>query len=82
MTVGFDYKNSTGLGEIETPTLRGHEQNLASTKTQRKGEVIPQETEPKLPAIVEGLLWGHGSAGAHQRDRGTGNSSLGRSPLV
>ena len=66
------------IGEIETPRLRGHEQNLACTKTQRKAAVTPQETEPKLPAIVEGLLWRCGSAGAHDRDTGTGNSSLGR----
>ena len=28
------------------------QQNLACTKTQRKGAVTPQETEPKLPASV------------------------------
>ena len=27
-------------------------QNISHTKTQRKGEVTPQETEPKLPASV------------------------------
>ena len=35
-------------------SLGRHKQNLARTKTQRKGAVTPQETEPKLPAIVGG----------------------------
>ena len=35
-----------------------------------------QETEPKLPAVLEGLLWKRGLAGAHHRDRGTGGSPL------
>ena len=34
--------------------LGGHKQNLVHTKTQRKGAVTPQETEPKLPARVGG----------------------------
>jgi len=36
-----------------------------------------QETEPKLPAVLKGLLWKHGSPGAHHRDGGTGSSSPG-----
>ena len=31
-----------------------HKQNLTCAKTQRKEAVIPQATEPKLPAGVEG----------------------------
>ena len=38
--VGFDYKTSTGLGETDS-SLGGHQQNLAHTKTQRKGSVTP-----------------------------------------
>ena len=34
--------------------LGGHKQNLAWTKTQKKGTVAPQETEPKPPASVGG----------------------------
>ena len=33
-------------------SLGRHKQNLVCTKTQRKRAVIPQETEPKLPAVV------------------------------
>ena len=58
----------TGLG---TQTLRGHEQNPVCTRTQEKGAVTPQETDPDLPVSVQespveawvnsGLLqgWGH-----------------------
>ena len=58
-------------------SLGGHKQNSPYTKIQGRGAVTLQETEAKLPASVEGLLWWHGSAEAHHRDRGTG-----RSPLV
>ena len=42
--------------------------------------MTPQETEPKIPAGVEGSsveVW----VGAHHRDGGIGSSSLGRSLL-
>ena len=52
---GFDYRPSRGLRETETPVLEvRHKQNFAHIKTQRKGVVIPQEAEPKLPASVGG----------------------------
>ena len=53
--MGFHYKTSTGMGETETPLLRGHKQNLACTKTQEKGTVTPQNTESDLPASVGGF---------------------------
>ena len=64
---------STGPGEV-CASPRGHKQNLACTKTQRKGVVTPQETEPKLLVRVGGSpvkVW------AHHGDEGTGNSSPG-----
>ena len=36
----------------ETETLGGHKQNLVHTRTQEKGAVTPQGTEPHLPVIV------------------------------
>ena len=33
-------------------SIRGQKQNSALTKTQRRGAVTPQETEPKLSANV------------------------------
>ena len=51
----FDYKASTGLGEIDS-TLGGHKQNLVCTRTQGKGAVTSQESEPDLLASVGGSL--------------------------
>ena len=84
--MGFDYKTSRRPGENKVSSIGGHKQNFASTKTHRKGSVIPQETEPKLPAMLEGILRRCGSAGAHHRDRGdwqqlSGNVSFGVNPL-
>ena len=52
-------------------TIEGHKQNLVHTRTQEKGAVTPQETNPDLPMSVQeplveawvggGLMqgWGH-----------------------
>ena len=58
---------NTGLGKR---TLGGHKQNLVHTRTQEKGAVISQETDPDLPMSVQeslaeawvggGLLQGQG----------------------
>jgi len=37
------------------------------TKSQRKGAVTPQETEPNYLLVLEGLLWRRAFAGAHHR---------------
>ena len=58
-------------------SLGGQKPNLACTKTQGKGAMTPQETEPELPLTLEGLLWRCGPTEA-RRDGGT---SLGRSFL-
>ena len=65
--MGFDYRTYTGLGK---QTLGGHTQNLVHTRSQEKGAVSPQETEPDLPVSVQeslveawvdsGLLWSQG----------------------
>ncbi len=65
--MGFDYRTYTGLGK---QTLGGHKQNLVHTRTQEKGAVTPQETDPDLPMSVQeslaeawvssGLLQGQG----------------------
>ena len=48
--MGFDYKTSS---------LGGHKQNLAHTKTQRKGAMTPQKNESKLSVSVGGspVMW-------------------------
>ena len=65
--VEFYYGTSTGLGR---ETLGGHKQNRVCTRSEKKGVVSPQETEPDLPVNVQeslvkawvdsGLLWGQG----------------------
>ena len=65
--MGFNYRTSTGLGKW---TLGGHKQNLVYTRSQEKGTVSLQETEPDLPVSVQeslaeawvnsGLLQGQG----------------------
>ena len=52
--MGFDYRPSGELKETETPVFGGHKQNFVLTKTQRRGVVTPEETEPKLLANVGG----------------------------
>ena len=51
--MGFDYKTPTGLGK---QTLGGHKKNLVHTRTQERGAVTPQETEPGLPVSVQESL--------------------------
>ena len=40
---------NTGLGK---QTLGAHKQNIMHTRTQEKGAVTPQETDPDLPVSV------------------------------
>ena len=63
------------MGETDS-SLGGHKQNLAYTRTQGKGTVIPQETEPDLSASVGGSSM---KAGVSSCGVGTPDSnSLGR----
>ena len=48
--MGFDYKTYTGF---EKQAFRGHKQNLGHTRTQEKGSVSSQETDPDLPVRVQ-----------------------------
>ena len=43
-------RTDTGLGK---ETLGGHKQNLVLIRTQEKGSVAPQETDPDLPMSVQ-----------------------------
>ena len=65
--MGSDYRTSTGLGK---QILGGHKQNLVHSRSQEKGAVSIQETDPDLlvslgesPAearVDSGLLWSQG----------------------
>ena len=46
----FTYRTSTGLGK---QILGGHRQSLVYTRTQEKGAVTPQNTEPDLPVSAQ-----------------------------
>ena len=48
-SAGFDYRTSIGLWKQR---LRGHKQNLVFTRTQEKGAMTSQETEPDLPGCA------------------------------
>ena len=51
-------------------------------KTQRKGAMTLQETEPKLLASVRGSPTEVWNGGTHHRDGSTGRNSPGSSSLV
>ena len=51
--VRFDYRTYTRLGK---QTLGGHRQNLVHIRTQEKGAMTPQETDPDLPVSVQESL--------------------------
>ena len=68
----------TGLGK---QTLGGHKQNLVCTRTQEKGAVTPQESDPDLPVSVQKSLERRGLAVACCRAGGTECSSACLRPL-
>ena len=61
----------TGLGK---QTLGGHKQNFVHTRTQEKGAVTPQETDPEEPEIT--LPTSVGSSKKQESSRKTSTSDL------
>ena len=51
--MGYDYRIFIGLGK---QTLGGHKQNLVHTRSQKKGAVTPQETDPDTSMSVQESL--------------------------
>ena len=49
----FDFGGQWDLVTELLQTLGGHKQNLVLTKTQEKGAVTPQKTDPDLPVSVQ-----------------------------
>ena len=41
---------------LEKQTLGGHKENLVCTRTQEKGAITPQETDPNMPVSVQESL--------------------------
>ena len=54
--MGFDYRTDAGM---EQQTLGGHKKNLVCTRTQEKGAVTPEETDPDLPGSLQRRRVGH-----------------------
>ena len=54
----------------------GHKQNLVCTRTQDKGAVVPQETDPDLPVSVQEPLVEAWVDGGLMQGRGTECSSV------
>ena len=75
---GSDCKTSTGLGETETPVLEGTNKTLCAPRLRGKEQWFCRKLNQNYLLVLEGLLWGCGSAGAHHRDGGTGSSCLGK----
>ena len=65
-------RTSTGLGK---QTLEWHKQNLVCTRTQEKGAVTPQETDPDL-WVSRSLRWWRGSVVTCCRVEGAECSSV------
>ena len=63
-------------------TLGGHTQSSVCIRTQGEEAVIPQETEPDLPASVGGSLQRQGMAVPHRGDKDTGSRNSGKFPLA
>ena len=79
-TERFDYRNSTGLGKADT--LGEQKQNLVCIRTEGKGAVTPQETEPDLPVSVWGSPLEVGGVGCQRPVTGAGSRSSGRRILA
>ena len=78
-------------GGIRDSSLGGYKQNIAHTKTQRKGAVTPQETEPKLLLVwrvpyegvgCQGITTGVGALAAAILEGTLWCKSSWRSPLT
>ena len=61
--------------ELGKQTLREHKQNLVCTRTQEKGVVTPQETDPDFPVSVQESLAEAWVSGDLLQGRGTECSS-------
>ena len=73
--MGFDHRNSTGLGEPETPLLRGVDKVLCPSDPGEKKQSPRKRLDPTYLLISESLLWRQGAAVAHCRDKDTGSGS-------
>ena len=79
---GFDCRTLTGLGETETPFLKGtHRVLCASRPRGRSSDLIGDWTRPYL-LVLEGLLQRRWVTVAYCGDKDTGSRSSGKYSLV
>ena len=65
---GSDYRTSRGLEETEIPVLEGTNRILHIPRPRREEQWRHRRLNQNYLLVLEGLLWRHGSAGAHHRD--------------
>ena len=73
--MGFDRRNSTGLGEPETPLLGGADKVMCASGPRGKKQLPQKRLDQTYLLVSEGLLWRQGAAVAHCRDKDTGSGS-------
>ena len=73
---GFDYRTPKGLRETETPVLEGTNKILCTPRPRGEEQRPCRRLNQNYLLVLEGILWTHGSAGAHHRDGGTGSFPL------
>ena len=74
---GIRLQEFHGTGGNRDSTLGGYTQNLVHNRRQREGAVIPHETEPSLPIVLEGVCRGVGWQWFTSRTRGLAAAVLG-----
>ena len=79
---GFDHRNSTQLGETETPLLEGAHKVSCAPGPRGKKQWPHKRLGQTYLLILEGLLWRWRVAVAHCRDKDTGSSNSGEYSLV
>ena len=79
--VQFDHKNSTGLGQTETPLLEGAHRSCVH-QDQGKRQLPHKRLGQTYLLVLEGLLQRRGEAVAHCRDKDTGSCSSGEYSLM
>ena len=79
--VEFGYKTSTGLGKTD-PRLGKHKKKKTLPRHRGKEQWLHRKLNQNYLLVLEGLLWRHGSAGAHCRDGGDWQQLSGKVPFV
>ena len=80
--MGFDCRTLAGLGETETPLLKGKHKVVCASGPRGKEQWPHRRLNQTYLLVLEGLLQRWGVAVAHHRDKDTGSRSSGKYSLV